>query len=98
MLYVANPVVSRRDETDGTLLYNPDADDVALVNGSGLAVWELLSVPRTLTEVAAHLVEMYDGVDLQTATVDATAFLAELIPLYVVEVSEHAPADASRAH
>lgn len=92
MPYSVNPVVSRRDEPDGTLLYNPDVDDVALINGSGLAVWELLAQPHTLAEVAAYLTETYDGVDLERATADAGAFLDDLVPTYVVEVPGETPA------
>jgi hypothetical protein len=45
--YTANHVVSRRDEVDGTLFYNPDVDDVAVINGSGIAVFAYLAEPRT---------------------------------------------------
>ena len=85
-LYALNPVVSRRDEPDGTLLYNPDVDDVAVVNGSGLVVIEFLAEPHTVAEVAAHLAGVYDRVVPEQAAADAAAFVASLAPTYIVEV------------
>ena len=87
--YIANPVVSRRDEADGTLLYNPDVDDVGVINGSGLALWAFLAEPRTLAEVAAHVTATYDGVDADQAAADAAAFIEQLSPTYVIEVDEN---------
>ena len=87
--YLAKPVVSRREEADGTLLYNPDVDDVGVINGSGLALWFFLAEPRTVAEIAAHVTATYDGVDVEQAAVDAAAFIEQLSPTYIVEVDEH---------
>jgi hypothetical protein len=87
-VYAANPVVSRRDEADGTLLYNPDVDDVAVINGSGLAVLDFLAEPHTLTDIAAHLSATYRGVDAEQAAADAAAFVEQLSPTYIIEVDE----------
>jgi hypothetical protein len=86
--YLANPVVSRRDEADGTLLYNPDVDDIAVINGSGIAVFAYLAEPRTVDDIAAHLVDTYDGVGPEQAAADAAAFVEQLSPTYIIEVDE----------
>jgi len=96
-LYAANPVVSRRDEADGTLLYNPDVDDVGVINGSGLALWLFLAEPRSLAEIAAHISATYDGVDAEQAAADTAAFVEQLSPTYVIEVSEEGTAAADEA-
>jgi hypothetical protein len=88
-LYTVNPVVSRREEADGTLLYNPDVDDVAVINGSGLEVLGFLSEPRTVAAVAAHITEVYNGVEPEQAAADAASFVESLAPTYIIEVDEN---------
>ena len=87
--YIANPVVSRREEADGTVLYNPDVDDVGVINVSGLALWIFLAEPRTVAEIAAHVTATYAGVDAGQATSDAAAFIEQLSPTYIIEVDEN---------
>ena len=98
--YTANPVVSRRDEADGTLLYNPDVDDVAVINGSGIVVFAFLAEPRTVADIAGHIVSTYDGVEPEQAAADAAAFVEQLSPTYIIEVDKNgAPvAAADGAH
>ena len=61
--YRANEVVSCVDEgEDGAMLYNPDKNDTVLLNPSGRIIWALLSVPRTLDEIAGHLVAAYPDI------------------------------------
>jgi hypothetical protein len=68
--YVANPVVSCGDEEDGTVLFNPDTEDTAIVNPSGRAPWAFLETPRTMDEMATYLVETYRGVAVERAAED----------------------------
>ena len=84
--YVANREVSRRDEEGGTLLYDPDADEVTIVNATGVELWDALAEPRTVDELAARLVEVFSGVDLETATTDVRAFLEEIPDNFVAAV------------
>jgi len=87
--HLAKPVVSRRDEADGTLRYNPDVDDVGVISGSGLALWLFLAEPRTLAEITAHITATYAGVNAEQAAADAAAFIEQLSPTYVIEVDEN---------
>jgi hypothetical protein len=63
--YVAKPEVSAREEEGGTLLYDPDKDQVTMVNAAGAELWDALAEPRTVYELAERLVEASDGVDLE---------------------------------
>jgi hypothetical protein len=83
--YVANPVVSCREEEGGAAVFNPDTDDMAIINPTGLVIWDFLDSPRTAAQVAAHLIEKFRGVSLEQATGDAEGFLESLLPDFILE-------------
>jgi hypothetical protein len=86
--YQANPVVSCGDEEDGAVLFNPDTDDTAIVNLTGRALWAFLETPRTVDEMAAHLVQTYRGVQAEQAAQDADQFVQSLRPDFLLEVDD----------
>jgi hypothetical protein len=87
--YTANPMVSCGDEEDGAFLFNPDTDDTAIVNLSGRALWALLAdSPRTVDEMAAHLVAAYRDVSTEQAAEDAAQFVQALAPDFVLEIGD----------
>jgi hypothetical protein len=89
--YWANSVVSCADEgADGAVLFNPDTDESVVINPSGCAIWSFLSVPRTLDEVAAHLVATFRDVPVEQAAQDADKFIQTLAPDCVLEVNDEA--------
>jgi hypothetical protein len=82
--YRANEVVSCVDEEeDGAMLYNPDTDDTVLLNPSGRIIWALLSAPRTIDEIAAHLATAYPDVPRTRVLRDAELFIQSLVPDFV---------------
>lgn len=89
--YRANEVVSCVDEgEDGAMLYNPDKDDTVLLNASGRGIWDLLSAPRTLDEIAVHLTTAYPDITREQARSDAEQFIQSLVPTFVVSsLDEH---------
>lgn len=86
--FAANPVVSCREEEDGSVLFNPDTDDMAVINPTGRVIWDFLATPRTPQEVASHLVERFRGVSPDEAEADVERFLETLVPDFILEVEE----------
>jgi hypothetical protein len=86
--YQANPDVSRGDEEDGAVLFNPDTDDTVIVNLTGRTLWAFLETPHTMDEMAAHLVATYRGVSAEQAAQDAAQFVASLAPDFLLEVND----------
>jgi hypothetical protein len=79
-LYVVNPDVScREEEPDGALLFNPDTDDVLVVNVTGLLIWQALAEPSTQETVAAALVEQCNNVPEDQVAQDVNEFMEQLI-------------------
>ena len=86
--YLANPLVSCGEEEDGALLFNPDTNDSAIINPTGQVIWSFLALPHTLDEIAAHLVEFFQGVSTEQANQDAARFIQALTPDFVLEPSD----------
>lgn len=88
--YSANPVVSLRAEPEGGLLYNPDTDEVVLINETGRMIWGTLDRPRTSAEIAAILEE--ETLDAENVAEDVVSFLESLVSDFVTRHDE--PADS----
>ena len=79
-LYVVNPDVSCREEgPDGALLFNPDTDQVLVVNVTGLLIWQALSEPRTRETTLEALVERCTNVPEDEVGQDVNDFIDELV-------------------
>ena len=83
--YVVNPVVSCREEEGGAVLFNPDTDDMVIINPSGQVIWDFLATPRNTAQVAAQVVEQFQGVSPEQAATDAEAFFQSLLPDFILE-------------
>ncbi|MDM7926611.1 MAG: PqqD family protein [bacterium] len=86
--YSVNPVVSLRPEPDGGLLYNPDTDEVVLINETGRLIWDFIRSSRTPDEIAAFIEQETTGAE--NAAADAESFLESLLPDFVIAHDEPA--------
>ena len=78
--YIANPVVSCREESpDGALLFNPDTNDVLVINVTGLLIWQALVEPRSQEEIVATLTEQCDNIPQDQVAQDVKEFVEQLI-------------------
>jgi hypothetical protein len=78
--YLANPDVSCREEgPDGALLFNPDTNDLLVVNPTGLVIWQALSQPRTQEEIVVHLREACYDVPADQVAADVDEFLLQTL-------------------
>jgi hypothetical protein len=90
-LYIVNPDISCREEgPDGALLFNPDTDDVLVVNVTGLLIWQALAEPHNRGEVVAMIVEQCDNVPQDQVAQDVGEFVEQLIAKGFVGVYEKA--------
>ncbi len=86
-LYIANPDVSCREEgADGALLFNPDTDQVVVVNITGLLIWRAVSEPRTQDQIAAALAEQCNNVPPDQVAQDVNEFLEKLLAKGIVGI------------
>lgn len=86
-LYIANPDVSCREEgAEGALLFNPDTDQVVVVNITGLLIWRAVSEPRRRDEIVAILAEQCNNVPQDTIAQDVDEFLDKLLAKGIVGI------------
>lgn len=74
-----NPFAVMAEQFDGTgLVFNPESNAAVSLNKTGVYLWNRLKEGATEAEMAAGLVEKYDGVTEEKALSDVAAFLEEL--------------------
>jgi hypothetical protein len=72
-----NPVVVLREEDpdEGALLFNPDTNQVKVINTTGLFIWQQCGVARTFEEIVAEVKKGFNDVPLEQVTEDVQEFV-----------------------
>ena len=75
-LYMRNPdVVLREEDPDGGLLFNPDTNQVKVVNTTGLFIWKLCDGKHSLEAIAAALQEAFEDTPAEAVQQDVAEFI-----------------------
>ncbi len=78
--YLCNPeVVLREEDEDGGLLFNPDTNQVKIVNSTGLFIWKQFNSPKVKEAVISALEISFDEVPPDAVRSDVDEFLQEMI-------------------
>jgi hypothetical protein len=78
--YIQNPdVVLREEDPDGGLLFNPDTNQVKVVNTTGLFIWKLCDGKHSLAAIAAALQEAFDDAPLDAVHQDVEEFINGMV-------------------
>jgi hypothetical protein len=78
--FICNPdVVLREEDEDGALLFNPDTNQVKVINNTALYIWKLCGSSCSLTELVANLKEAFDEVPADQVEKDVQSFIADMI-------------------
>ena len=75
--FLRNPDVVLREEDpeEGALLFNPDTNQVKVVNTTGLFIWQQCSAARTLEEIVAEVQKGFDDVPSEQVVQDVQEFV-----------------------
>ena len=77
--FICNPdVVLREEDEDGALLFNPDTNQVKVINNTALFIWKLCDGSRSLAEMIANLKEAFDEVPGDQVEKDVQDFIADM--------------------
>lgn len=82
-----NPDVSCRIENDEyALLYNPDTDNTAIIDRSGLLIWNYIEESRSISDIMAYMTTCFSGSpDPVILRKDIEIYLYNLMPEFAVE-------------
>jgi hypothetical protein len=75
--YQRNPAVVCTELDDGAILLNLNTKDYYNINETGLRIWQFLSEPSNLSEMAEKILEEYE-VDKERAMESVRRIIAEL--------------------
>jgi hypothetical protein len=78
--YLVNPdVVLREEDPDGGLLFNPDTNQLRVLNHTGLFIWKLCDGSHDLKEIIAGIQETYDGIPDDQVGDQVKSYIDEMI-------------------
>lgn len=87
--YICNPdVVLREEDEDGGLLFNPDTNQVKVVNTTGLFIWEKFSEACSVEAVVAGIQETFEDVPADEVAADVQDFLDEMVQTGFIGILE----------
>ena len=74
--YVRNPdVVLREEDEDGALLFNPDTNQIRVINPSGLLIWKMCDGKNDMDGFIAAIKETFEQVPDETVSRDVEVFI-----------------------
>jgi hypothetical protein len=89
--YLCNPdVVLREEDEDGGLLFNPDTNQVKVVNSSGLFIWKQFGSAQEVPAVIVAIQAEFEDVPQDAVAADVRAFLDEMLQTGFIGVVEAA--------
>lgn len=79
-LYIGNPeVVLREEDPDGGLLFNPDTNQVKVLNHTGLFIWKLCDGKHDMEAIVSELNQNYESVPKDLVSEQITTYLNDMI-------------------
>jgi len=78
--YTRNPdVVLREEDRDGGLLFNPDTNQIRVLNMTGLFVWKSCDGSQNLSGIVSALQETFEEVPEDEVTNHVTEFVDDMV-------------------
>jgi hypothetical protein len=75
-----NPdVVLHEEDPDGALVFNPDTDQIKVLNQTGFFVWRLCDGGHDMERIIARVRETFDGVPEDQVLVQVQDFVNDMV-------------------
>jgi hypothetical protein len=76
---IRNPdVILREEDPDGALLFNPDTNQIRVINTTGLFIWKYCDGKNELPDIVAAMKESFDGVPEAEVKTQVKTFLDDM--------------------
>jgi hypothetical protein len=90
--YICNPdVVLREEDEDGGLLFNPDTNQVKVINSTALFIWKQCDGKRSLQSIIESLKVEFDQVPLDQVDQHISEYIDELTQSGFIGTTESLP-------
>ena len=77
--YTINPdVVLREEDLDGALLFNPDTNDVQILNSTGLFIWKLCKISQSFSSIIKAVKDSFDRVPEDKVEAEVREFIQSM--------------------
>ncbi len=87
--YIRNPdVVLREEDEDGGLIFNPDTNQIRVLNTSGLFIWQMCDGSHDLLGLVAALRESFDEVPEDQVAKQVMEFIEDMTAAGFIGVVE----------
>jgi hypothetical protein len=78
--FIRNPdVVLHEEEPDGALIYNPDTDQIRVLNQTGFFVWQLCDGSHDMQSLVAGVRDSFDKVPDDNVSGQVEDFVNEMV-------------------
>jgi hypothetical protein len=78
--FIRNPdVVLHEEEPDGALIYNPDTDQIRVLNQTGFFVWQLCDGSHDMQSLVAGVRDSFDEVPDDNVSGQVEDFVNEMV-------------------
>ena len=78
--YIQNPdVVLKEEDTDGALIFNPDTDQIRVLNPTGFFIWKLCDGSRDMDGITLALKEFFEAVPEDQVSRQVKEFVDEMV-------------------
>jgi len=78
-LLIRNPdVVLREEDPDGALLFNPDTNQIRVINATGLFIWKQCDGKKDLPAIVAALKKTFAGVPEKEVNKQVKTFVDDM--------------------
>jgi len=90
--YIRNPdVVLREEDEDGALLFNPDTNQVKVINSTALFIWRQCDGSHSLQSILKDLNQEFDEVPLDQVEQHVNDFIGDLTQTGFIGTAESQP-------
>jgi hypothetical protein len=77
--FMRNPdVVIHEEDPDGALVYNPDTDQIRVLNRTGFFVWQLCDGSHDIKSITSRIQESFDRVPEDQVSEQVAVFVNEM--------------------
>ena len=87
--YLRNPdVVIHEEDPDGALVFNPDTDQIKVLNQTGFFIWQLCDGSYDMESIIARVKETFDEIPEDQVSVQVEDYVNEMVSAGFIGIVE----------